>query len=102
MPDQPWNPTNRRSLPQKAVLQNKSAATAPPSYRAPFDAFQLWGVVSAIIFVVAGLIAVIAVADARTSQDLAIGIVAAIFATGGFTGIILSRIGTQLRRCGAR
>lgn len=104
MTDQAWRPEDRSNIPQRALQQNHTGITPPPDYQAPrasFDGFLLWGIVSAVFFVVAGFIAMFSLAEARYTNDLAIGITAAIFSVGGFLGIILSRVGTEIRRTGA-
>lgn len=104
MTDQAWRLEDRSHTPQRALQQNHTGITPPPGYkapRAPFDAFLIWGIVAAVIFVIAGFIAIFSLAEARYTNDLAIGITAAVFSAGGFVGIILSRIGTEIRRTGA-
>lgn len=95
--DQTWRPnTAHRAVHQNHTGIIPTAETRPP--RAPFDAFLIWGIASAAIFIIAGFIAIFSIVDARNTQDLAAGIVAAVFAASGFAGIILARIGTEIRR----
>ena len=65
------------------------------------DGFTAWTVASAIVFVVAGLLAFLAVGEATYNTDLVLGIILAIFSGAGFVGIILSRIGAAITRTGA-
>ena len=64
------------------------------------DGFVAWTVVSAIVFVIAGILAFVAVGEAAYNNDLALGIIFAIFSGAGFVGMILSRIGAALSRTG--
>jgi hypothetical protein len=102
--------TTPQNWPTRDHQAHPTPPAAPPHQYGPggatppaktIDGFTIWTVVSAIVFIIAGSLAFVAAGDASYTDDLAFGVIFAVFSGAGFIGMILSRIGAAITRAGA-
>lgn len=95
MTDNPWPENDSPGTPFTGT-----AAYGPGSATIPVeaDSFVIWTTVSAALFIIAGIVTLNNSFEVETAQDVAECVISSVLCAAGFVGVILSRIGSQIRR----